>query len=237
MLRSALQGHPDLHCESEIFLFAHDPGQIRLVPPALRTAIRRAPEVAAVKTFLHKPSVRAAGFTLFYDQMREPGQQRLWSFLADFPDLLILHLTRRDTFMQWLSLEEAMTSNLWLIQNGQSHPPPPPITLDPHRFFDWCDRIQSFQDFALRHLGHHPRIEVDYDDLTDHFDRVMNEVQIFLGLDPRSLTSTCKKIATRPLPERIANLPAFLDAIQHHHGANYVQQALARDALRHRAST
>lgn len=232
MLRTALQSHPNLFLESEVFLFAYDSKYFHFLPNCPPQRFANEPEYAAVCCMLLGRDKAASGFTLFYEQMRGPDRVGLWPFLGRFPDLHVIHLMRRQTFMQWLSLREALVSDTWSVLGDTAVQHRPPIQLNRIDYHAWLNRHQSDHAFAMNHLGHQRMLDVYYEDLVDHYAETIERVLSFLGADKMAVQPSCKKMGTRSMVDRIANFDEFVASMKGRPGEASLLEAIAQDAER-----
>ena len=60
-----------------------------------------------------QPGLAAVGFKIFYYQNPKEAQTELWSYLQSRIDLHVIHLKRRNTLRELLSLKRAQQTNEW----------------------------------------------------------------------------------------------------------------------------
>lgn len=81
-----------------------------------------------------------------------------------------------------------------------------PVALDPaacRADFEWVERTGAF---VTRMFVRHPRIEIDYEDLTGSGAAgIEARLLAFLDLPPRPMNTVIARLAEAPLPERISN--------------------------------
>ncbi|HMP89534.1 MAG TPA: hypothetical protein PJ991_05005 [Kiritimatiellia bacterium] len=234
MLRTALSEHPDISLETEIFQFAYESRNHHLVPESLREVICQKPELGAVRCIQMGEGRKYGGFTLFYYQMRAPELESFWHFLGGFSGIKIINLARRLPFKQWLSFEEALASKVWYVGQHENYQQPPAISLDPSRFNEWIIGEDNAREFAMNVMGHHERIDIYYEDLVDDYENTMKSILTFLDVPCLPLAPKSKKMADRPVRERVANLSDFEKATAGTRAGAILQDALADDAVRYR---
>jgi hypothetical protein len=225
MLRTSLESHPAIVCQSEVFN-----SDDRQLPYPLE---RPAQDILDEYVYRPKPpSVQCVGFVLqayhprglsLVPEIRQnPGWDDVWTLLAGMPDLRVIHLKRLNLLRRHLSHVNAHESGIWHDWDSESvrlvthlaDPPAvgrrpadrPAVTLNPGRLTaDFQDVVWSRRRADLT-LGHHPILEVIYERLCDGYDAECRRVQEFLGVSPvRPLRPAVFKLEERPLAEAIAN--------------------------------
>ena len=235
MLRTSLESHPAIICQSEVFNSDN-----RRLPYSLTTPARE-----ILDAWVYRPlpiDVQAAGFVLqayhpwglaLVPEIRQnPEWGDLWTILAAMPDLRVIHLKRRNLLRRHLSHVTARASGGWhawdrVAVHRVTHlgsPPPPdqigrrpalgdPVSLDPGILeADFRDVARAHR-FADHTLGHQPKIDVIYEELCHDYELTCNRLQEFLGAVPViPLAPAVGKLEQRSLAEAIANYPE----LKHH---------------------
>lgn len=169
-------------------------------------------------------SYRAVGFKLFYRHAQAHPWSRVWDFLVN-ERVKIIHQKRRNLLDRYLSLKLAEQTNQWILVAGRDKPiTPDPITLDPHEcfndfyktvwFYNWVDKL--FADTSI--------LEVYYEDLAGDTGQISQQVQDFLGLESRPLSTKMVKQRQKTRVDLISNYAEFKvamkDLIESHSNAD-----------------
>jgi LPS sulfotransferase NodH len=149
-------------------------------------------------------SYAAVGFKLFYYHARNAPYSAIWEYLAQNPDIYILHIKRRNILEQYLSLKLARVTEVWSITEPAAREPKP-ICLnieDCRKHFQWvCSLENDCETFFARHKVK----DIYYEDLALDSDAEMASVEKFLGLNEEKLNTQMVRQRTLPLSRAIAN--------------------------------
>lgn len=152
----------------------------------------------------HLPWRRAVGFKLFHYHAREAPFKAVWDYLRDDCDVAILHLKRRNLLAQYLSLQLAHRTNVW-VTTDEAGSASAPIRLEP----DACARhfadVRAQEAQADRFFAAHPVLQVTYEDLAADRIGVMDRVAEFLGLRRRLVDTPLRRQRRTPMAVAIAN--------------------------------
>lgn len=148
--------------------------------------------------------ILAVGFKLFYYHAQEGAQRSLWDFLQKDQEIKIIHLKRKNTLREILSLKKAFKTNEWTNSTGREAKKFS-ISLDFDELlqeFNYAQQIkQKYDDFFVDQ----PKIDVIYEDLADDYAREMRHVQAFLGVGAEPVQPSTFKQSNQPLSEAIIN--------------------------------
>jgi hypothetical protein len=227
LLRTALESHPEVACQSELFN-----SDDRRLPYPLETPTADVLERWAFGREL-APGTRCAGFVLhayhphalraFPGIRPNPLWSDVWPRLAAMPDLRVIHLRRRDLLARHLSHLLARATGFWHAweaeaaarvshlhapppeQVGRRRDEPPPIEVDPDRLELDFEEVTGWHGAADRLLAGRPTLHVRYEDLCAEFATETARVQRFLGVEPAALRPAVGKLEDRPPERAIAN--------------------------------
>ena len=228
MLRSSLESHPAIVCQSELFN-SDDPK----LPYPLSTPTYEVLDRWAYKDY--PPEIQCAGFTLhayhphglsLVPEIRQnPNWAEVWDLLAGMPGLLVIHLKRGNLLRRHLSHVMARSSGVWhswdsaavdKISHLQGRPPKrqidshrgaqPAVTIDPQVLERDFIEVEQAHRLADERLNFHPTLRVRYEELCSDYNRVSREVQEFLRVSPvLALRAAVSKLEHRPLRDSISN--------------------------------
>jgi LPS sulfotransferase NodH len=144
----------------------------------------------------------AVGFKLFYYHLTEDE----WNIISDNSDLLAIHLLRRNRLRTLTSLDIALASNEWAIENERKAVPNR-ISLNTHTLLDRIRKIESSEEDARNRLKSNPYTEIAYEELILSPEKEFERILKFIGVDGNieSKNITLKRQNSRPLSETIEN--------------------------------
>lgn len=233
MLRSSLESHPAIVCQSEVFNSDN-----RDLPYPLSTPAR---EILDRWVYGDLPATtRCAGFVIhsyqpwglcLVPQLRQnPKWASVWTILAEMDDLKVLHLKRANLLRRHLSHIMARRTAIWHCWDGArvaevthlGNPPPqsqidsrptnpPQVTLDPKRLEEDFLDVERARRFADQTLTAHPILDVSYEELCRDYQGVCRGVQHFLGVAPLALQPALEKLERRSLAQAIRNYQELKD--------------------------
>ena len=228
LLRSSLESHPAIVCQSELFN-SDDPN----LPYPLSTPTREILDRWAYRD--HSSEIQCAGFTLhayhphglsLVPEIRQnPNWADIWDMLASMPGLLVIHLRRANLLRRHLSHVMARSSGIWHSWDSETvdkithlHGRPPDgqidsqrvaqtaLTIDPRVLERDFVEVDQAHRVAEERLKAHPTLRVRYEELCSDYDRVSRDVQEFLRVSPiLALRATVSKLEHRPLRDSISN--------------------------------
>jgi len=148
--------------------------------------------------------VSAVGFKIFYYHAQEDSRKMVWPFLRDQKDLRIIHIKRNNTLRVVLSLKKAFMTNKWANTTGVAEEDPT-IALDYEEClwrFTWAQEAKKRYDTFFEG---HPKIDVLYEDLANHYQSEMKRVQEFLGVHYEDVRPSTYKQSRQVLSKAISN--------------------------------
>lgn len=214
-LRDLLNSHPRILAFGEIFRDTTAIGwdlprlEAERQSPALLEKMRSDPvRFLDEDVFGGQPAQLAAvGFKIFYYHAQEEPRRRIWEHLrerGERGDLRVIHLKRRNSLREFLSLRRAELTKEW-YRTKEPAGEEAPLELgfeECLRFFEYaCERKQHFDRF----FAAAPGIELFYEELVADPERETTRVQRFLGAPVRRLRAAVVKQARLPLPRALAN--------------------------------
>jgi LPS sulfotransferase NodH len=215
-LVSLLDSHPDVTCFSELFApewgveFQHG----TLSVPHFATTQHEQP-TSYWGELTAKLDTPVSGLKLPWSSIEaHPDALRL---IAD-PAVDIIRLTRRDRVAQYVSAWLALESGVWHSTQGAYRTRR--IKVDPAKCLEALDRISEQED-RLDELAHDHRVfQMTYEELVGR--HRIDDLQEFLRLQPRELTSRYERLRERPLNEVIENFDELAAALAGTRYATYL---------------
>ena len=209
MVRTALNQHPELEFQSEILnglVFG---------------------EFYKADTTLDKLLTQNPNFLIhIYDPVDLEGMWPHWEFQAELMERFMTEpteamvLTRRDKLAQAISYIEAEMTGMFhrfdepAGRQGQMHCPPWMV-------MDLIGRFERADAYATEALPDAPVFI--YEDLNTMPDAVFNRMQKHLGVKPRPIRPTTKKLGTKPLHKRVRNWQQITGALKGTRHEHYLE--------------
>ena len=177
-------------------------------------------------------AIRAVGFKAMYQHLAfVPGSTEE---LVSMPDLHVVHSKRQNLLRQFVSFRIAAKTGIWLNPIPAPGSPSAPsrvarfgigprritrklfgqrsrpaerkavtITADECRvYFQWSRDLDN--EYAERFRAH-PVLDVWYEDIVSREQHTLGDVQIFLGVSARPLSTGTQRQNPEPLPQLITN--------------------------------
>jgi LPS sulfotransferase NodH len=149
---------------------------------------------------------KSVGFKLKHDELVLPGYKMLRHEIAENRDLRIIHLRRNNLLRRYLSHYLAMhVTRVTFAVGAMPIPEVARIRLDPREceknFETILAREAEFAGLFAQHRGFH----ISYEDFVNGQSRKLNALLEFLGVPPRQLTTTTRKLGRDDLRQAIAN--------------------------------
>ncbi len=146
---------------------------------------------------------RAVGLHLDYDTV---ARHQLYEFIAALTargDFCVVHLVRNPVACL-VSRQQAQDSNYWVSYRGESlRYTPLAVSLPADQVFDFAERSCVVRDKVAAAAS--DAVEVHYQDLVGHFDRVAGRLFQFLELPPARPVCRTRRLVPLPLRRRLLN--------------------------------
>lgn len=224
LLRTSLESHPSIVCQTEVFNSDSDQ-----LPYPLSTTTA---EVLNEWVYRDFPSeITSVGFILqayhpwglqAFPGIREnPHWADIWPTLKRIPHLKVIHLRRENVLRRHLSHVLARETGHWhawdrkrvaLVSHLETIPQTndkqlvrSTVTLDAARLRHDFEEVEQLHDRVEDEFSMHEYHSVSYESLVKNFTEVCEEIQVFLGVAPTALSAAVFKLEDRPLVECIEN--------------------------------
>jgi hypothetical protein len=216
MLVHLLRSHPEICSHSEVFTPNRITGltgthlkKNREQPGFFEELSRerdRDPIKFLYKIVLDPQGKKVVGFKLKHDELVLPEFKTLRDEIATDLDFRIIHLRRANLLRRFLSHYVAnRVTHTTLAVQGQPIPEVPPVTLDPlecqRDFETMLKRDAEFRELFARHRS----FSLSYEEMVARDPEKMAALLNFLGVSPRELTTTTKKLGNDNLRSAISN--------------------------------
>lgn len=194
-LKGLLNSHSDIVCYGELFRGSDHMDQNKY--DALRFLDRNV-------WYGYLDKYKAVGFKIFYYHSHKGQNQKLWKRLLNDRSIKVIHITRRNMLNTLLSRYKAGVSDHWANTKGnaEKHMKFNIPYEEALKDFQWTKRLE--QEYRIK-LKDHKILEVVYEDLEKDANKVMNEVQRFLGVDIQKLAPSTYKQRNHSIKDSIEN--------------------------------
>lgn len=213
MLMWFLQSHPDVCAHGEVlapdgpldFYGVH----YRVDPPleSVLMGLRDRDPVGFLREFVWQAGKRAAaGFKGKYEELLLPRYAAVLEAIRADTAVRVIHLTRENLLARFLS--QHLATNVHRVFNvveGRERPPDVRVRLSARACQEDFASTEARQSRFRDWLSDHPVLELTYERLTGAQGDALADVQRFLSVDPRPLTTPSTRIRTRSLRETIEN--------------------------------
>jgi len=159
------------------------------------------------KIVLDAQGKRVVGFKLKYDELVLPEFKALRDEIAGDLDFRIIHLRRENLLRRFLShfVANRITRTTLFVEGQSPISEVPPVRLDPlecqRDFETTLKRDAEFRELFARHRS----FSLSYEEMVARDPEKMVGLQNFLGVSPRKLTTTTKKLGNDNLRRAISN--------------------------------
>lgn len=155
------------------------------------------------KVFAPMPkSIDAVGFKLFYHHAQDPDMRGIWEYLKSL-DLRVIHLERRNLLASVLSGAIAAETNQYSTKSQSLEQKSETRSLSYEACLGFFEQTLKWRD---EYSAYFPRtLSVYYEDMVDNCELQMQEIQDFLGVSRRPLTSSLRRQSKAPMSQTIRN--------------------------------
>lgn len=155
-----------------------------------------------------RPTTQCIGFKLHYHQYAGASGESFLSLLNSQPDVRVIHLFRGNLLAQYVSLELAMITGVWLREKAApvaANGPPATVTVSPEAFARYVGKIRRMRAETLGGLSSLETIHVAYENLIADPAASLAAIGAHIGVDLDGAKSWFDKQRTAPLSEVVAN--------------------------------
>jgi LPS sulfotransferase NodH len=157
----------------------------------------------------------SVGFKYMYSHVLK-HREVIEHLLAD-PDILFIHIIRRNLFRRFVSEKQAEASGIWAQQVYKNEIEHEPLKFEfNHVIWDLFDKIGYIEYYKGYFSNKNNYIEVYYEDLASRPQAVANRVIRFLGLEVQEeLEVRWRKTGTDSLRKAVANYDVTKARLRH----------------------
>lgn len=206
LLETSLLSHPDILSHGEVYPPTHV-GALRGKYTSLATDDDERTRLTEYRdsnqtAFLYKyvydaQGHRTVGHKLKHEELLLPKFAETREAVRRDPDIKIIHLRRQNLFERFVSawLVNRVTG-VTEIHSDEERPPVERVTIPAEACRDDFDKTSAQYNFFQKFFSEHQIYELTYEQLVGpERERVLTEVQAFLGVEPKALSSRLKKVS------------------------------------------
>ena len=145
------------------------------------------------------------GFKLKTDEVFQPAFQTVRDLVAADRDIKIIHLIRRNLIDQYVSHRVVESTGVLFLRPNDKRPEVQPFTVDIEHFSAFVVDVINRQRAANKLYLEHRNFTITYEDIVAPESTILDDLQAFLGIDNRPLSSHTNKIL-RNNQELVLNL-------------------------------
>lgn len=140
--------------------------------------------------------------------------RRIWNYVLNRKDLCIIHLKRKNFLRSFLSHEIAMKHNSWMISRPSERVSRTLIDFDSPRFIKLWEEYKTTEKTYEMLFRQHPLLRVEYDELVDNSVLILSEIQQFLKLPEKRLSTTTLKQNPYPVCNLVTNFAELSETLR-----------------------
>jgi LPS sulfotransferase NodH len=193
MLRSMLNGHPNVRTANELF----NPQSVHC-----HRWFHRSPAWVVEKKAWYGGRQKIRGFLLHLCQ-NEPW--KIWEHLHTLDNMRYICMRRGHLLEQYVSLQQAEMHGRWQATREEDRPELRPMHIDPQFAEIFFSQVLAYWRRFEQEFSEKPRFTVWYEELCSNTETMSRQVQQFLGANTVSgLQSSTIKVG-RPVDKLISN--------------------------------
>lgn len=226
LLRTALESHPAIVCQTEVF--NSDSSNL---PYPLNTNTKTILDDWVYKSFAS--SIQQVGFVLqayhpfalqAFPGIRENlAWSNIWPILSNMQGLKVIHLRRENLLRRHLSHVQARKTGQWhawdaervksvthfevnaIARANSTVVRDKQVTLNAEQLKADFIEVDVWHKRAEQQLSHHSSVSITYEQLCSDFDSTTHFILRFLSVEQHSLQAAVKKLEQRSLRDSIVN--------------------------------
>jgi len=156
----------------------------------------------------HPEEVKAAGFKFIYDHVNLPytNGHGVLDYLRKNKDIKVIHLKRRNILRTYLSHEMAFKHNKWhAFKDEDRLKEDDKIEIDFEACLEYFLNISREEAHFDGFFSDNPKLDMYYECIVEDPQEETKRIQHFLGLKPKPLSSTFKRLNHKRLCDTITN--------------------------------
>jgi hypothetical protein len=214
MLCTLIRSHPQAICHGEVLAQERPPvsgiyGRKSKDNPEFGRQIRRyrdeQPQRFLYDIVFNPQGRRCVGFKFKTDEAFQPRFEALREVIAADKDIKVIHLIRRNLLDQYVSHRVVEKTGLTFLRPTDARPEVAPFTVDIDHFIAYVKDVNERQQAANDLYRDHRSLVLTYEDIVAPQSSALDDLQTFLGIDTRPLSTPLLKII-RNNSEMVLNL-------------------------------
>lgn len=213
-LRLMLNDHPQILCHGEFF--ASNPKKIvGLADEKFDLQNHKMEDLVAWRDrdpadFLYEFILDARGYNavgakIKYKNLDAQHLAGIFERTREDNDLAIVHLKRRNHLKRIISGRNSKKHNSASVKKGNEKPAYDKVKLNPQRVISKIDAMIADEKRFADIYKDHPMIEVYYEDLWSDRNKVLAEIQTFLGVEVHPVEEILQKLSSDNLQDLLLN--------------------------------
>lgn len=204
MLCSLIHSHPQAICHHEVFaiegrptvmgIYARKRRDVHGFEQRLRTYRDERPEAFLYDIVFNPQGRRCVGFKFKTDEALQPAYRAILDLIVNDSDIKIIHLVRRNVLDQYISHRVVEQTGKTFVREGSHRPEPKPIRIDTDHLVAYVRDVRERQQSAFNVYRQHRAFVIYYEDIIAPGSGALADLQAFLELDHRQLSTTMTKI-------------------------------------------
>lgn len=204
MLCTLIGSHPQALCHHEVFaressasvfgIYGHKRKTSAEFDTALRDYRNQQPQRFLYDIVFDPQGRRCVGFKLKTDEVFLPAYQAVRDLVAADRDIKIIHLIRRNLIDQYVSHRVVETTGVLFLRPDDKRPEVQPFTVDIEHFSAFVVDVDNRQRAAYDLYRGHRNFTITYEDIVAPESTALDDLQTFLEIDNRPLSSSTDKI-------------------------------------------
>lgn len=126
-----------------------------------------------------RKNVCSVGLKIFYNHLTEAE----WADFHDIKDFHLIHLTRKNLLRKIISLDIAVSNDVWTQRSNKEHQRKTTITLDTNRLIARLEKHSRLEARFRSQFSDRECLEVCYERLTSDPRKELRKVTNYLGID------------------------------------------------------
>ncbi|MCA6078687.1 Stf0 family sulfotransferase [Fulvivirga sedimenti] len=145
--------------------------------------------------------INAVGFKYFYQYEELSGGQEILDLMLSDPELLFIHLKRRNKLRTAISYQIARATSAWTGSESERLP----VELNVEELLHDLVKLESWEKEYDEYLSGRKMLTVYYEDLVAEPQEELHKIQLFLGVEPCRLHSVLHRQHEGPIETYVSN--------------------------------
>lgn len=212
LVQEALNSHPNLGVESEILCF-HAPETSWACQERQKLAkemyfgkhLKGLNEYSDLIPLINRIFQKFDGFKI-HRRNQIACDNPAWVYLANKPDLKVIHLIRRNKLLQYISLMRSNKSQVWHVDANGQKPELPKVHIDVNAAWNLMRSWEIEEEYFKNLFAFKDNITIYYEDLLKNTHNVLAYVQGFLGVEMQELLVAYQKVNPDNIDDMVENV-------------------------------